>query len=662
GRNRVVVLSHALWSERYGGDPSVVGREIDIGGAPYAVVGVMPEGLSFPTASTRLWVPLAYAAANSGFHWGSYHLRTVGRLSAGVTPAVAREDVRGLARLLRTENPIWTPGEIYYETVDVVPLHEHVVGSSAPMLLVLTGAVALVLLIACVNVANVLLARASSREREVAIRMALGAGRSRLMRQLLTESVLLACAGGVAGLMFAFGAVRMLRSILPADVPRADEIAIDANVLLFTAVVALATGVVFGLVPSLRGSLREIQSTLREGGRTGSTARQRRWTGALVSAEVALSVVLVIGAGLLIRSFWRLAAVDPGFRVEQVVSARVSPPELRYDEASASTFYRTLIDRLATSPAFRSAGATSQLPFDQARESMAMWIDEYTTNPNVLTMLDSRRITPGFLEALGIALIRGRAFTAADAAGAPGVALIDEESARRYWPGRDPIGGRIRYPWPSEWLTVVGVVANAKNNDLAQQGEGAFYVPYPQRPEPAMTVVVRTLADAASVAGMLREAVKGLDPEAPVSDVRTMQELVSASVAEPRFTAILLLGFAAVALALGAVGIYGVIAYAVSQRIREIGVRMALGARQGDVLRMVVRQGAVLAAIGIAIGLVAAFGLTRVLSGFLFGVSPRDAGTFVAVPALLAAVALLASYLPSRRATRVDPMAVLRNE
>ena len=675
GNNAVVLLSDGLWRARFGADPSIIGRTLDLDGIPRTVIGVMPRGFWFPRRETELWLPVRMDRSNPGEFWGSGGYYMAGRLRPGMTRAQARADVRALAERLRIENPVWRPSERYYfNGLDVIPLDQRIVeGGTRRLLLVLLGAVGMVLVIACANVANLLIARGAARERELSLRAALGAGRSRLVRQLVTECVLLSAVGGLSGLAVAFGGVRALLGLLPADTPRLGDVSVNGAVLAFTAVLALGVGLVFGLVPALRLSRPDLVGSLGEGtSRGGSGPRKRRLAGALVAAEIALGVVLAVGAGLLLKSFARILAVDPGFRIEHLVTARISPPKARWSdpgftgpsaamEERQRVFYRQLLDRLSGSPGISSVAITSQAPFEKTNEYGAMWVDGYTTNPNELETMNGRKVTPGFFRAMGIPVVRGRALSDADQADAPRVALIDETAAQRYWKGRDPISGRIRYPWPG-WLTIVGVVGTTKNNDLTDQPQPTFYVPFAQYPQAQMTVVARTAADPATALGAIRAAVRDVAPEIPVSDERTMTERLGESVAQPRFAASLLVAFGTLALLLGAIGTYGLMAYATQRRTREVAVRMALGAQSRDVLWTVIREGAVLAAGGVLAGLGLALALTRSLRGLLYEVSPTDPTTFALVAIVLVGAALLASYLPARRATKVDPMVALRYE
>jgi putative ABC transport system permease protein len=675
GSGAVVVLSDALWRARFGADRSIVGRRIELDGAPHTVIGVMPPGFWFPRRETQLWVPLSLDAGHPGPFWGSYGYLFVGRLRAGATRQQARADVRAIAEQLRVENPVWRPSEQYYFTgLDVIPLDRRIVQSgSRRLLLVLLGAVGMVLIIACANVANLLIARGAARERELSLRAALGAGRLRLVRQLITESVVLAAVGGAVGLGLAFAGVRGLLGLLPPDTPRLGDVSVSGGVLAFTAAVALVAGIAFGLVPALRLSRPDLVGSLGEGAsRGGSGLRQRRLAAALVVGEIALAVVLAAGAGLLLKSFARLLAVDPGFRTEHIVTARVTPPKARWASPGFAApvpamadrqrvFYRQLLERLRGEPAITDVAITNQAPFGRTNDVIAMWVDGYTTDPNALEVMNDRRVSPGFFQAMGIPLLKGRVFGEADRDDAPLVAVIDAATAAKYWKGRDPIGGRMHYPWPG-WITIVGVVGSAKNNDLANEPEPTFYVPFAQSPQADMTVVARTAGDPAGALGAIRAAVHELAPDVPVSEERTMSQRIADSVAQPRFAADLLGAFGALALLLGAVGTYGLIAYNTRRRTRALAGRMALGARAGDVLWAVVREGAILAAAGVLAGLVLALALTRFLRGMLFEVSATDPMTFALVACVLSAVALLASYLPARRATRLDPMIAIRSE
>jgi predicted permease len=555
--------------------------------------------------------------------------------------------------------------------VTVVPLDRKVVGDVGPMLIVLFGAVAVVLLIACVNVANLLLSRAAAREREMAIRASLGAGRGRIVRQLLTESVMLALLGGAVGIAVGAAGVRALLLLLPTGMPRVTEISIDGRVLAFTMVTALVTGVAFGFAPALRASRPTLQTILGETRNAGGSVVRRRLAEWLVVAQIGLAVVLVIGAGLLIKSFWRLHQVELGFRPEQVIAADIPIPSFSSDTATrARAFYNAVLEQSRAIPGVKFAAVASVLPFGGAgsmQNSFAADIEAHPRAPGApAPMLVRTVVSDDYFKTLGIPLLRGRGITAADREGTPTVAMVDELTAKRLWPNADAMGQRFRPAWVKPWMTIVGIVGTVKRDSLSSAGEISIYLPmsnigafwFPTQ----MTLVVRAEGNATTIASRIREAVAAVDPTVPVNSVRPLQDLVSSSAARARFTMVLLAAFAAVALTLGAVGIYGVIAYAVARRTREIGVRMALGARAGDVLGMVLREGGTLAIAGVTLGIVVAFAGSRVLARFLFGVTPSDPAVFVTVPLLLGLVAVSACLIPARRAARVDPMVALRSE
>jgi predicted permease len=672
GRDRIVVLGHALWQQEFGADPQVIGRSVRINGIARTVVGVMPSGFRFPTPAVDLWVPVSLDAspANIGPYWGTSHLNVIGRLRSDVSVRQAEQDVAVLVDRSRTSFP-WRMADAWGKGVTVVPLDRKVVGDVGPMLLVLFGAVAVVLLIACVNVANLLLSRAAVREREMAIRASLGAGRGRIVRQLLTESVMLALLGGAVGIAVGAVGMRALLLLLPAGMPRITEVSIDGRVLAFTALTALLTGVCFGLAPALRATQPTLQTVLGATRNAGGSFARRRLSEWLVVAQIGLGVVLVIGAGLLIKSFWRLHQVELGFRPEQVIAADIPIPSFPSDTATrALAFFNAVLEQSRAIPGVRSAAVASVLPFGGSgsmQNSFAAEIEAHPQPPGApAPMLVRTVVSEDYFTTLGIPLLRGRGLTAGDREGTPAVTLVDDLTARRLWPNADAMGQRFRPVWMKPWMTVVGIVGTVKRDSLSSAGEVSIYLPmsntggfwFPTQ----MTLIVRADGDAPTIAARLRAAVAAVDPSVPVNAVRPLDDLVSTSAARARFTMVLLATFAAVALALGAVGIYGVIAFAVARRTREIGVRMALGARATDVLRMVLREGGVLVAAGVTLGIVGAFAGSRVLARFLFGVTPSDPSVFVAVPALLGLVAVGACLIPARRAARVDPMVALRGE
>jgi putative ABC transport system permease protein len=672
GRDRVIVLGHALWRQRFGADRRVIGRSVVVDGIPRTIVGVMPANFRFPTPTVDFWVPVSLDAsrANVGRYWGTSHLNVIGRLRRGVSVTQAQQEIAVLVDRSRSSFP-WRMPDEWGKGVTVVPLERKVIGDVGPMLMVLFGSVTVVLLIACVNIANLLLGRAAAREREIAIRASLGAGRGRIVRQLLTESMMLGLIGGWLGTGVAAAGVRALLLLIPAGMPRVTEVAIDARVLAFTMVTALATGLGFGLAPALRASRPTLQAVLGGTRNAGGTLARRRLSELLVIGQIALGVVLVIGAGLLIKSFWRLHQVELGFLPEHVIAADIPIPAFPSDSTTRSrAFFDRVLEQATAIPGVQSAAVASVLPFGgvgSMQSSFATDIEAHPVAPGgSVPMLVRTVVSDDYFKTMGIPLLRGRGLTAADRDSAPAVALVDELTARRMWPNADPLGQRFRPVWVKPWVTVVGVVGTVKRDSLSSAGEVSVYLPtginagfnFPTQ----MTLVVRVDSDPATFAPRLRAAVAAVDPSVPVKAVRPLDDLVSNSAARARFTVLLLATFAAVALALGAVGVYGVVAYAVARRTREIGVRMALGARAGDVLTMVLRDGGTLTAIGVALGIAGALAASRVLAGFLFGVTPTDPAVFVAVPAVLGLVALGACVVPARRAARVDPVTALRSD
>jgi predicted permease len=672
GRDRVAVLGYALWQQRFSGDPSIVGKTVVVDGISRTVVGVAPEAFRFPSAVIDLWVPMSLdpSPANIGRYWGTSSLNVIGRLKPGTTVRQAEQDLASIVDRARSTFP-WRMPDEWGTGVTTIPLETNVVGDLEPMLMVLFGSVVVVLLIACVNVANLLLGRAAAREREIAIRASLGAGRGRIVRQLLTESVILSLIGGVLGIGFAAFGVRALMLRIPSGMPRIAEVAIDVRVLAFVLLTAVATGIGFGLLPALRASRPALQAVLGGTRNAGGSLARRKVSEMLVVAQIALGVVLVVGAGLLIKSFWRLHQVELGFRPDQVVAADIPIPAFASDTtARARAFYDAVLQQIRATPGVRSASVASVLPFGgvgSLSSSFATAIEAHPVAPGGdVPMFVRTVVADDYFKTMGIPVRRGREFTAADHEGTPSVALVDEYTAKRMWPNEDALGQRFRPVWMQAWITIVGVVGTVKRDSLNSAGEVSIYLPttnlagfwFPTQ----MTLVVRSDASTDAVARSIRSAVASVDPLVPVKSVRAVDELIDSSAARARFTMLLLAVFAAVALTLGAVGVYGVVAYAVTRRTREIGVRMALGARASDVLGMVLREGGLLAGVGVALGIVGALAASRLLAGFLFGVTPNDLGVFVAVPAVLALVALGACALPARRAARVDPVTALRSE
>jgi putative ABC transport system permease protein len=677
GADRVVVISHALWRDRFGADPDVIGRPIEIDGLSRQVVGVAPPGFAFPSSETRLWIPLRIDVTGAsctstspprcvesavGYSWGAYGHQIIGRMKDGATSEQTRVDVHRIGQELQRENPIWRPAmPEYLDGLKISDLRYRLVQDSQRLLFVLLGAVGLVLAMACANVANLLVVRGATRTREMSIRAAIGAGPGRLSRQLFLEHLLLAALGGAAGLLLAVIALPVLVSLLPSTTPRLDEVKLDGWVVAFTVVATGLTALLSGIAPARRlartSGLQAIGNA-----RSGVGAPHRRLAGALVSAQIAIGVMLAIGAGLLVRSLAQIMDVDPGFSAERVVSAQVSPPRASYALADRQrALVRQVVERLSAAPGVTAAAVTTQLPFDQTNHGMAMWIDGFTTDPNKLEYFELRKVTPEFFRAMGIPLRQGRAFNDGDRADGAPVAIVSETAAKRYWSGRQAVGGQVRFPWPG-WMTVVGVVADIRNNDLKEAEVPAVYVPFDQNPEVPFAVTVRADGAPAATISLIRTVMSELASDTPLSRERTMSALVEDSVLGARAAAVLLLGFGALALLLGSIGTYGLVAYGVEARQREFAVRMAVGAGASSVMRLVLRDGARLAAIGVVIGVVAAFALTGLMRGLLFQVAPTDPVTFTAAPLLLGLTALIACAIPAWRATRVDPNATLRRE
>jgi putative ABC transport system permease protein len=664
GKDLSVVISRSLWQRRFNSDPAVVGRGVELNGKSFTVVGVAASTAALPGLpdDTELWAPVSQGPGLTERRW--HYLNVFARLKPGVGLEQAQAEMSRLAGALSQQYPEANTDR----GLRVVPLQEQVVGDVRPALLVLLGAVVFVLLIASTNVANMLLARAAGRRREIAIRAALGAGRWRLVRQLLTESLLLSLAGGTAGLLLALWGVDLLVAFGPADLPRVKEVAVDGRVLGFTLAVSLLTGLVFGLVPALQSSRPALNETLKEGGRsaTGGAGR-RRVRSLLVVTEVTLSLVLLVGAGLLLKSFFRLRAVNPGFNPQNVLSMQLDLTGPNYQKGSqVIPFQARLLERVRALPGVESAATASFVPIapDAGFSRLAFAVEGQTPDPADPPVAFYNGVSPDYFRTMQIPLVQGRAFDEHDVRGARNVAVINETLARRYFPGSDPLGRRVTLndPTADDWATVVGVVKDTKPRELAGEPVAEMYMPYAQQPEPSMALMIRTAGSPDAVAAAVRREVLAIDAGLPVYSVRTLPAVMSEAVATPRFRTFLLGVFAALALLLAVVGIYGVMSYAVTQRTHEFGVRMALGAQGKDVLKLVVGHGMALALAGVLIGLAASFALTRVLAGLLYGVTPTDPLTFACVSLLLVAVALLACYVPARRAAKVDPMVALRYE
>ena len=659
--SRVALISDRVWRRRFRGDPSLLQRSIAVDGNPYTVVGIMPPGFSYLDKTIDVWLPMGFTAQarTPRGRW----MNVAARLKPGVTFEQAQQDMARvhaeLARMFPDMNTGWT--------ARVVPLREELTGTVRPALLILLAAVALVLLIACANVANLLLARATARQREFAVRAALGAGRGRIVRQLLAESFVLAAAGGFGGLLLAWWALNMLTAVVAEKLPiqRLEAVGIDGGVLAFTIIVSMASGVIFGIIPALTASGSALSDALKEGGRSASTARGNRTRAAFVVTEVALALVLLAGAGLLIRSFTHLLNTHPGFEAERTVTMDVSLPGTRYGpEGSRIEFFRRLLDRASVLPGVEAAGAVSYLPLAGLGAATRYEVVGEPPSPKgEEPVCDVRVATNGYFRALGIPLVTGRWFNEGDPNEAKNRVIINEAMARRHWPGEDPIGKRIKVSWNDiREDEIIGVVGDVRHAGLETAPRAMNYWPYARFPTNTMTLTVRAVGDPTSIVSSLVSIVREQDPLLAVADIRTMEQVISDSLAERRLTMLMLTIFASAALVLAAVGIYGVIAYTVTQRTQEIGIRMALGAGQGDVLRMVVGQAIMLTLAGIAIGAAGALMLTRLMRDLLFLVGPADPVTFAAVAGLLAAVAVVASYVPGRRAARVDPVVALRTE
>ena len=686
GRIPVAVLSNGLWRRSFGADPSVVGRAVMIDRRAYTVIGVMPRAFVFPTKGplrnnepADLFVPISFTSDELNGFLSMYNNSVVGRLEAGITPQQANAEARAVvAQIVNEVYPAQVRDGGFKLSASVSPLRTETVGRVERLLQILLVAVMIVLLIACADVASLMLTRAVGRNREVAVRSALGAGRAQLARQVLTEAALLSVAGGLLGVLIAYWSTATIARVAPPTIPRLDELALDWRVLTFAIATSILTALACGCLPALELSRRPSAEALKDGGRGGTAGRrQKRLFGALVAAQFALAVVLLVAGGLLIRSFNRLMAVDPGFRSEQVITLATSLPALAYpDAASIRSFYQRLLEQVEALPGVKASGASTDLPLG-IRERRAFTIETPRTGfdspPKVIA---HDWVIGEYFEALGITLRRGRFLSRQDAAQSEPVVVVNEALAKGYWQDQDPVGQRIAFGGETShgpWMRIVGVVADVKQGPLGTPVVPQTYTPWLQTSNAlvadnvvgalrAMKVIVRSDGDPTAIAGAIQAKVRAIDSSLPISRARTMDEVVHGSLEPQRFNTVLLAAFAAVALTLAGVGIAGVLATAVSRRTQEIGVRMALGAERLHVLRMVIRQGMVLVLAGLAVGVPAAFLAARFMSSLLFGVGPRDIVSFAGATALLLAVALVACYLPARRATRVDPMVALRWE
>ena len=656
--NAVIVISHGMWQRRFGSDPGVLGRTISLSGAPVTVIGVMPPDFYFPNREIEFWRPIAFNPATATR--GGHYIAVIARLKPGVSIEQAGAEMSTIAERLALQYPENSADE----TAETIALQELIIGPVRPLLFTLLAAVGVVVLIACANVANLLLVRASVREKEIAIRSALGAGRRRIVMQMLVESLVLAVVGGALGVLLAYLAIEPIRTLGVDSIPRVSELALDRTVLLFTLLVSLATGVVFGLAPAWQAARGGVSTVLKEGGRssTGSGGRWMRNT--LLVTEVALSLVLLVGASLLIRSFARLTSVDPGFVAERVLAFRVALPPTSYPEDhNRIAFYDRLIERLRTMPGVEAAGMVQQLPlrggyvlsFEIQGRAPARPGDELSAN--------HRAVSPDYFTAMGIPLLRGRSITERDAQGAPMVAVVDQAFVQRHFPDEDPIGRGIDIGNGTDgFYEIVGVVGDVRHGGLDATAAPTMYVPHDQDVFSSMWMIVKTAGEPSALANAARQAVREVDSGLPAFSMTPLTDVIGESVAERRFAMLLLGIFALVALFLAAVGLYGVVAYTVSQRTQEIGLRMAIGAEPGDVLRMVIGGGMKLASIGVAIGIAGALALASLIASMLYGVTAFDPASYAVTAGVLLAVAALACWIPARRAMRVDPLVALRQE
>jgi predicted permease len=661
GNNGVCVISFGFWQRRFAGDPNIIGRSLNLSSTAIEVVGVMPAGFSFPRPETEIWIPLALNPTRTA----PYFLKAIARLASGVSPSEAETETTGVLWDYARQHPDTSENRVPLDQGSalktiVTPLKEVMVGSTQKPLLILLCAVGLVLLIACANVANLLLARATSRVREIAVRFALGATPSRVARQLLTESLVLALIGGAGGVMLAWLGVRMLGRMPTDGIPRIEAVTVDGRVLAFTAGLAVLTGLLFGLMPALRAYRMGMVAAMHEGGRGGTSSR--RSNSVLVAAQFALSFVLLIGAGLLLKSFQRLQSVELGFNPEKLLTMVVSLPARKYSKPEQSIqFCENLTDRLRSLPGVRAAGLTTNIPF-VGDDNTDNFIVEGRDPGGEGVQVQLLAMTPGHLQAMGIPLLRGRDFLETDKSDSQQVAIVDETLARMYWPDGDALGKRVETTGDMQWMTIVGVVGGIKQDGFAEKLQPHIYAPLTQSPTLVAKLVVRTDGASNPTIAAIRSAVSGLDPDIPVYSIRSMNDVMARTLNSQRLTNLLLTSFSGLALVLAAVGIYGTMSLYVGSRKNEFGIRLALGAQPRVLLRLVLREGMLLIAAGIGIGVGGALVLTRAMASLLFEVSPTDPVVFTGVPLLLVFVALAACFVPARRASRVDPMVALRCE
>src|SRR5215213_209321 len=665
GSPRVVIISSGLWERLLGSDPNLTNKSVTLNGNPVAVVGVMPRGfdLQFPTnMRVDMWLPMRIDPAN--VDRDSHYLYALARLKPGISRDQAQSEMNLIAAQLQQQYPETNA----QKGVNIIPLRKQLVGKVDSYLYLLFGAVGFVLMIVCANVAGLLLARVTARHKEVAVRIALGANRWRIIRQLLTESIILSALSGLLGLLFAYGGIKLLVTLTPPDVPRLHEIGLHIPVFLWTLVISILTGVLFGLAPALQASRPDLNEALKKSaGRNQGGFQRRGLRNPLIVSEVALALLLSVGAGLMIKSFLRLQQVSPGFEANNLLTMNIALPRQKYSQPQqANAFFDQLAERIKTLPGVKSVGGIDPLPFSNSNVTTSFLVEGAPAVPlSERPDVGERAVTPAYFETMGIPLLKGRSFTAQDRDNTPHVIIVNEALASRYWPNQDVIGKRLGFeddPSKQDWREIVGVVGNVKHKGLEAEANPEVYFPYQQLPKNFMSVVVRTSSDPVSMIPAIRSQVFTIDKDQPVFDIMTMDQRLAKSVASSRFVMLLLGTFSVLALGLAAVGLYGAMAYLVTQRTQEIGLRMALGARRSDVFKLVVGKGMRLVIIGMAIGLVASLALTRVMGSLLFEVTPTDALTFVIVSVVLLTVALLACYIPARRATNVDPLTSLRYE
>ena len=657
---RVAVVSYGLWERRFGSDRGIINREITLDGANYTVIGVMPKTFNYPDQA-EIWLPLAFTPQD--WNNGTEFMSVTARVKAPYTTGQAEAELTRISADIRKQYPELAQAGW---SVFAVPLRDDTVGDMRLALMVLLAAVFCVLIIGCANLANLLLARATVRQKEIAIRNAMGASRWRMVRQLLTEGILLSLLGGMFGLLLGYWGLDFILKMLPMDIPSFIHIGIDANVMLFTLIVAIITGIAFSIIPAVHASRVGLNDALKEGGRVAAAGGRHSARSSIVVSELAVALVLLIAAGLLIKSFMRIQSANPGFNPQNVITMKISLPKANYqDSARITGFYREALERISSAPGIKSAAVTSSLPLSSDwQNSFAIQGKPMMPFPHAHGAV----IAGAYFPTMQIPMLRGRQFTEADNADAKPVIIVDENLVHAYFGNNDPIGQRIALTSEGTekdpiWREIVGVVGSVKHtNPLDIETKGQFYLPVAQSVQSDVIIVARTYTDPLAAAPAIRREILAIDPQQPVSKIRSMEDVLNSFVAQPRFNMILLGGFAGLALILATIGVYGVMAYSVTQRTHEIGVRMALGAQRSDVLRMVLSNALTIAAIGLAIGLVASLLASRVLANLLFGVSPDDPVTFIAISLLLAVVAAVASYLPAYRATRIDPLAALRYE